>query len=261
MLGRGVKPSPDSFSYLQPALSTADLALANLESPLGISPPSSITPYNLCTSPSNILPLSKTGLDLLSLANNHTYDCGTQGADETLASLHEAGLGSIGPDAEPTLRTIHGLRLAFMAFNAVNGFDIQPAAQQISALKQHGWLVIVSIHWGAEYQAGITPAQKEIAAAFARAGAALVWGHHPHVLQHMAWIGKTAVLYSLGNALFDQGGLVSTHQSAMALVTLTPNGVEKIQVVPFVINVQKSQLSQPEKNISTRILEYFQTQP
>jgi poly-gamma-glutamate capsule biosynthesis protein CapA/YwtB (metallophosphatase superfamily) len=86
-----------------------------------------------------------------------------------------------------------------------------------------------------------------------------VWGHHTHVLQAGEWVetsqGKTLVLYSLGNALFDQGGLADTRQSALALVEVNPDGVQSIRIVPFVIDVPNSRLEAPNAETAKKILD------
>jgi poly-gamma-glutamate synthesis protein (capsule biosynthesis protein) len=125
-------------------------------------------------------------------------------------------------------------------------------------------LVIVSVHWGAEYQVAPTDRQEALARQFAEAGADLVWGHHPHVLQRAEWIqpsagsepagGSTLVLYSLGNALFDQGGLDDTRQSALILVTLEADGVTDVEAIPFEIDVVHSLIIEPDAETAEEIL-------
>ena len=119
--------------------------------------------------------------------------------------------------------------------------------------------MIVSIHWGAEYQSGASQLQKEIATQLAQAGAALIWGHHPHVLQSAEWIndGETLVLYSLGNALFDQYGLADTRRSALALVRLDPNGVVDFNAIPFMIDVPNSRVVEADATSEQVIMRYF----
>jgi poly-gamma-glutamate synthesis protein (capsule biosynthesis protein) len=260
MLGRGIDASPDSFAYLEAWLAPADLALANLESPLSASPGGSDFAYNLCAPAANVQVLAKAGLDLLSLANNHQDDCGHNGRLETESLLTEAGLGSLGATPDPLYRTVNGLPLAFLAFDATGAFDAGPAARTVQTARQTGALVIVSMHWGAEYQAGASGRQHEIAAALSEAGASLVWGHHPHVLQPAVWIegDKTLVLYSLGNALFDQYGLAGTRQSALVLVTLGVQGVESFEAVPFAIDVAHSQIIEPGAGQAALIMGYFE---
>lgn len=274
MLGRGVTPGDSSLAYLAPYLRSSDLALANLESPLTTAPPI-ISAYNLCAPPERVRFLAKSGLDLFSLANNHALDCGPQGLAETESTLVAAGLTPLGTQPLPIYRTINGLKLAFLAFDDVSApLDVETATQVIQKAYDNGALVIVSIHWGMEYQGGASERQKRLAAQFAQAGAALIWGHHPHVIQPAEWIqppagsdpsgfalrtgpagGSTLVLYSLGNALFDQGGLADTRRSALVLVELDENGVRSARAVPFVIDIQHSRLEAANDQVAQVILE------
>lgn len=259
MLGRAVRPSAQTFAYLKPTLLSADLSLANLESPLTNAPVETQSQYQLCAPPESARSLADAGFDLFSLANNHALDCGEKGQAETQSTLMGAGLGFIGTDSQPLSREINSIRLTFLAFDATSGFDVETATQAVRSARENGAIVIVSTHWGAEYQSGASSAQKQIAAQLAEAGAALIWGHHPHVLQPAEWLnsGKTLVLYSLGNALFDQAGLASTRQSALALVTLDSSGVKTLKVIPFVIDIPKSRIIEADAASAKSILEYF----
>lgn len=259
MLGRDVHLSAETFAYLEPFLSSADLAMANLESPLTHAPAQTDSPYALCAPPEHARLLAEAGFDLLTLANNHSLDCGEGGLLETQSTLMGAGLGFVGPDPLPEHRMINGVRLAFLAFDATSEFDLESAGQAVRSAKEAGAVVIVSIHWGAEYQAGSSQFQKEIAAQLAKAGAALIWGHHPHVLQPAEWInvGKVLVLYSLGNALFDQYGLADTRRSALALVRLDPKGVADFRAIPFTIDVPNSRIVEADPASAQVIMNYF----
>jgi poly-gamma-glutamate synthesis protein (capsule biosynthesis protein) len=259
MLGRGVRPSAQTFAYLEPTLKSADLALANLESPLTNAPTETQSKYQLCAAPENVRYLVDAGFDLLSLANNHRLDCGEKGLAETQSTLTEAGLGFIGPDSKPVYHQIKGVKLAFLAFDATGEFDLEAAEKAVRAARETGAVVIVSLHWGMEYQSVPTPEQKQIAAELSKAGVALIWGQHPHVLQHAEWINnhQTLVLYSLGNALFDQAGLANTRQSALVLVTLDASGVKTLRAIPFVIDVHNSKIIEADPESAKTILECF----
>jgi poly-gamma-glutamate capsule biosynthesis protein CapA/YwtB (metallophosphatase superfamily) len=257
-LGRGVIPSGDSFAPLAGSLYTADLALANLESPLGGEVDADSTSYNLCAPAERAFLLASWGIDLLSLVNNHADDCAPDGLNATHLALAAAGLTGLTP--QPLRLEINGLRLAFFAFDDVSAMlDADEAAEAIHLAKADGALVIVSLHWGMEYQGMPTPRQEAMAAQFAEAGAVLIWGHHPHVLQPAEWIettrGRTLVLYSLGNTLFDQGGLDDTRQSALVLITLDEDGVKAVQAVPFLIDVPHSRILEPDADTAEELLE------
>ena len=259
MLGRDIHPTAETFAYLEPFLTSADLALANLESPLTSAPVQTESPYALCAPPENVKYLVDAGFDLLALANNHRLDCGPAGLIETQRTLADAGLGFIGPDPEPVYRSINGIRLAFLAFDAVREFDFEAAVRQVQSARESGALVVVSMHWGMEYQAGASANQKRIAQALADAGATLIWGHHPHVLQPAEWIvdGKTLLFYSLGNALFDQYGLEPTRRSALVVVTLDSKGIREFSAAPFLIDHRNSRVMKAGQPDAQLIMQSF----
>ena len=259
MLGRGVTPGDGSLAYLTPYLQSADLALANLESMLTAAP-SQTSGYDLCAPPERVRFLAEAGLDLLSVANNHSLDCGLDGLAETESTLHAAGLTPLSSSDEPAYRKINGLRLAFLAFDDVSApLDGEAAAHLIRGAHDSSELVIVSVHWGVEYQGGVSERQRQLAQQFLNAGAILIWGHHPHVLQPVEWFndGKTLILYSLGNALFDQGGLADTRQSALVLVEMDENGVRSAHAIPFEIDIQHSRVMEADEQAAQAILEHL----
>ena len=261
MVGRGVHPEYASLSYLVPRLKAADLSLANLESPLapgvgmGVS---SNDGYDLCapSARADLFPLWH--LDMLSLANNHRFDCGPDGVAATIKSLTSQGIIPVGPGLEPVYRQINGLKLAFLALDDILAPIATPVAMKaIQSARASGAVVVVYVHWGMEYQSGATDRQKSLACQFADSGAALVVGSHPHVLQPAGWIstaqGKTLVLFSLGNALFDQAGLPDTRQSSLVLVTLDWHGVRSVQVTPFEIDPADSRIVPVEPQVAAQI--------
>jgi poly-gamma-glutamate synthesis protein (capsule biosynthesis protein) len=259
MLGREVHPTAETFAYLEPFLSSADLALANLESPLTTAPVQTASPYPLCAPPERVSFLVEAGFDLLALANNHNLDCGPDGLLETRRTLTDAGLGFIGPGPQPIYLSVNGMRLAFLAFDAVSGLDVDASRRAVQSAHDTGAIVVVSVHWGLEYQSGAAASQRRIARALTDGGATVIWGHHPHVLQPAETIdnSRALVLYSLGNALFDQHGLESTRRSALVLVTLDSNGVEGFNVIPFLIDIRNSRVLQAAEEDAPLIKQYF----
>jgi poly-gamma-glutamate synthesis protein (capsule biosynthesis protein) len=253
MLGRGVAqvyalhPEERGALYaLTPFLSGADLALANLESPITTAPLTR-PGYDLRADSALADPLleglSESGLDVFSLANNHALDCGLIGLRATQTALNAHGLAFIGPDPTQLWRSVGDLRIAFFAFEDVTSpIDLLQAQRSIKNASARADLVVVSLHWGHEYRSAPSLRQREIAQSLADAGADLIWGHHPHVLQSIEWLpgrGRShaaLVAYSLGNALFDQVVPPDTRKSALLLVTLGTNGVQSVQAVPFEID-------------------------
>lgn len=261
MVGRRMQPQFASLSYLLPELKAADLSLANLESPLapgGATEAISNNSYNLCADSARADLFPIWDLDMLSLANNHRFDCGPDGIAATVKALTALGITPVGPGPEPVYQPVNGLKMAFLAFDDILApIDATAALEAIQSARSSGAVVVVSVHWGLEYQPGASDRQKALARQFAEAGAALIVGTHPHVLQPAGWIstaqGKTLVLYSLGNALFDQAGLPDTRQSALVVVTLAASGVQSARVVPFEIDPAGSRILPPDPQDAARI--------
>jgi gamma-polyglutamate biosynthesis protein CapA len=266
-LGRGVHPNSNTFSYLEPLLQSADLAMANLESPLTTRDVVTKSPFALCTSPEPAHYLTEAGFDLLSFANNHDHDCGITGFMDTLAALKKNNLDTIPAGLVPVFREVNGVKLAFLSINATWAFDRAALLKSIASARADNAVVVVSIHWGNEYFSQPSNFQKTLAKQMAEAGASLIWGTHPHVLQPIEWIDvpcdsrnpaeicrQTLVLYSLGNALFDQYALPDTRQSVLALVQVGKDGVQEFHAIPFMIDERHSQLVAADDETAKKIL-------
>jgi poly-gamma-glutamate synthesis protein (capsule biosynthesis protein) len=249
MLGRGVAQVyagngwENALGALVPFTSQVDLTAANLESPLTSSPRAAQAGFDLRAPPEAVSALSRSGISLVSLANNHILDGGQPGLAQTLDVLREAGIGAIGPTGEAVVRRAGGVLLAFLAFDDVSQrLDIDQAADQVRRAREQGALVVVSIHWGSEYLSVPDARQGALARGLANAGASVIWGHHPHVVQPVAWIQgaeltyPTLVAYSLGNLLFDQAGPPDTRRGVALELTLGTGGAKAVLAHAFVID-------------------------
>jgi len=217
-------PPPKPFHAVAPFFNKSDLVIANLESPLvdeGRALP------DKCTLRGNTewaTIMRATGIDVLSLANNHSMDYGEAGLYSTMTALKRAGIAFVGAGRNrteacaPVFITRAGCRLAiigrtsvFVASRSFAGnetpgtawFDMQETLETIRACRQAADHVILSIHWGLEEYHYPSPTQRRWAQAFVDAGASLILGHHPHVLQGIENINGAIVAYSLGNFVFD----------------------------------------------------------
>ena len=251
MLGRGVAGEPHPLAAVAPWLASADLALGNLECVVAEAGAARPGPYRLRAPLSAVATLRAAGFDLLGLANNHTLDYGPQGLAETAARLQEAGITPVGAGADAAaaarslIRDVGGVRLAFLAFNAVSdpedrpqdsgwtraGWDPAHALAAIATARAQADAVIVSIHWGYEYDLRPDPAQRDVAQAMVDAGAALVIGHHPHVVQGTDASRGSFVAYSLGNLLFDQEQDETRYGLALRAFFDT-HGLRAVQALP-----------------------------
>jgi poly-gamma-glutamate capsule biosynthesis protein CapA/YwtB (metallophosphatase superfamily) len=262
MVGRDMADKARPLASVASWLRAADLTLGNLECVIaeeGVPRPG---PYRLRALPSAVADLRDAGFDVLGLANNHAFDFGPEGLAETVSRLQEAGIATVGvgPNAEaaiqPLIRRVGGVRLALLAFNAVPdpedepqgegwtrvGWDRAQATAAITAARAQADAVVVSVHWGYEYELRADPAQRDAAQAMLDAGADLVIGHHPHVVQgtelDLRGLAETSevssdrfVAYSLGNLVFDQqqGG---TRQGLALRAFFDGQGLRAVQALP-----------------------------
>ena len=243
-------------------LTAADIAFCNLESPLAESSGKLDKPIAFKAAPASAALLSAAGIDIVSLANNHAVDCGRTGLVETLGALKGAGVrwcgaGRTRSAAEfPAVMRAGGLRTAFVAMTefpegARKHYDRPTMAlaveedvrRSVAGARKAADLVVVSFHWGEEYSPRPTPFQRRMAAVAAECGADLVLGHHPHVIEGIELISRTAtgnkrpalVIYSLGNLVFDQRR-DSTRSGLLLKVTAGPEGVREAVLIPVRID-------------------------
>lgn len=160
--------------------------------------------------------------DAFSLANNHALDFGEFGYEETeahLANLYGAtGPKSFGHPMNDSSRLstpleFKGKRFCFVGYHSLFIATTSPVVNEIVSLRDSCWRIVVFAHWGEEYQISSTPAQRSAAYQFIDAGADLVIGAHPHVVQERETYQGKAIFYSLGNFMFDQNFSTETTRS------------------------------------------------
>lgn len=202
------------------------------------------------------------GVDFAAQANNHSLDYGVVGLNDTMSSLDKRAIvhGGAGNNAAqaraPRFFAVNGLRLAVLAYvrpmaessSNFNTLDWEATAtspgvaiarttdvaRDVAAAKAHADVVIVFFHFGREKSS--TPVANQIALANAAisAGAKLVLGAHPHVLQGYVAGNHTLIAYSLGNFVFD-GFSGAANDSVILDVTLSAAGVESFHWLPVVV--------------------------
>jgi|SRR5579862_3871340 len=193
-------------------LAKADLVVANLECPLTSRPKELHKTYTFRVPPERVAALK--GIDVVSVANNHTLDCGRGGLTDTLAALRGAGIEVCGIDADPLIIERKGIRIGIIAFSdfpetvngggpGVNYYNPELMKRKIALAHKTAGFVIVLAHWGIEGDSTPSDRQRREAKELAADGADLILGAHPHVLQPVDRIGKTVVAYSMGNFVFD----------------------------------------------------------
>ena len=277
MLGRSVggrleAEGPEvAFAAVADILAGADIAVANLESAVGVTGTPAPKAYTFRAPPIAVEALALAGIDLVSLANNHSLDYGPESLAETRVLLAERGIRTVGagPDRAaahtPARVELDGLTIAFLAYVTVpvegGGFnpriwdatdetpgvawlDVPAMVADIEAARDGADLVVVLLHFGIEWELEPSEAQREQARAAIDAGATLVIGSHPHVLQPIEEYGAGLIAYSLGNFVFD-GFWDPANDSVILLVELTAEGVARHETVPVTIVEGIPMLAEP----------------
>jgi poly-gamma-glutamate synthesis protein (capsule biosynthesis protein) len=267
MLGRSIRPSPDTLAGVTSEIRAANLALGNFEGvlappggdPAKLSSNDPGKPYKLVMDRKVPVLLQEAGFDLVSLANNHALDLNPRGLVDTVQSLQDADIQVFGLSHHPGLPTEPliidklGYRLAFLAFTMIptpsqpkSGpvpalYDPISSATKVAEARQSADVVVVLLHGGVEYQRQASQAQEKAARNLAQAGADLVLGQHPHVIQgteiityhSLAEKYRTSfIAYSLGNFVFDQ--FKDNTRFGMALrIYLDSQGLRAVQALPL----------------------------
>ncbi len=209
-----------------------DIMFANQETILG-GTELGLSSYPMFNSPYEVGDaLKDAGVDIVSMANNHTLDAGEQGILNATAYFDKIGIPYVGSyrseedQQKPRIITKDGISVGFVAYTYGTNGLIRPEGKDylvqyleqdkiindIKNLKPQVDFVVVSLHFGLEYQRYANDVQKLLVEEVSKAGADIILGHHPHVLQPADWIEqddghRTFVIYSLGNFLSGQAEL------------------------------------------------------
>jgi poly-gamma-glutamate synthesis protein (capsule biosynthesis protein) len=221
-------------------LRAQDIAVGNLETAVGTggSPWPGKT-FHFLAPPRTIAAAARDGgMDAVSLANNHALDFGRRTFVSGLATIRRAGIAAfgggrdVGAALRPAVLVRGGVRVAFVGFDDVDPFDFWATSSRagngpataravrraVHAAAARADVVVAFFHWGVELQRTPNHDQRTLARVALDAGAAIVLGAHPHVLQPIARHGRRLVAYSLGNFLFAPGSPAGTRTGALRLL-------------------------------------------
>jgi poly-gamma-glutamate synthesis protein (capsule biosynthesis protein) len=240
-----------------PYLRSADLAFINLEGP--ISDKGAKLDWKEYTFRSRLAlagGLASAGIDIVSTANNHAADCGSAAVLDTIARLDKAGIEHAGSGKNlsaarsPAILDTAAGKVAVLAFTDkfASGFaagsdlpgvatigDGSKVLQAIAEAKKRARYVIVSFHWGTEYTSQAASYQRSLAHKAIDAGADLILGHHPHVIQGLEVYKDKLIAYSLGDFLFDHRP-GPTGEAFILRVTLRPGGPPLARMIPVYLS-------------------------
>jgi poly-gamma-glutamate capsule biosynthesis protein CapA/YwtB (metallophosphatase superfamily) len=253
---------------LAPLLADADLVVANHEGPL-TSLDRAVDKLDTGRKrywyrglPEAACALADAGVRVVSLANNHILDFGSEGLSDTMHALDAAGIAHCGAGMDeaqarrPVFVTANGCRIGFLSL--MQRYDlyvkehlyasstrpgprrlrVSEAPADLAAMKGRADVRVALVHWGRNYR-GLTARQRRLAAILREAGADLVIGHHPHVPQPIECAGRVPVLYSLGNGALGTPGRFHSGRppyGLVATVDIETTGASRLQVTPILVD-------------------------
>jgi len=240
------------FRGVAAELKAGDITIANLESPIARSG-SEYTDkrFRFRADPELAAALKRSGIDLVTLANNHTMDFGAGALAETMQHLQNAGIAWVGAGSDlaearkMALYSIKDKKVAFLGYSLTRPVEFYAGrsragtapglekifVEDIRRARQEADYVIASFHWGTEGSSQVQPYQRRVAHLAIDAGADVIIGHHPHVLRGIERYKSGIVFYSLGNLVFaskgrtaDAGAMIRLHFS---------EGVREAELLPL----------------------------
>lgn len=245
------------FRAIYPSLTWADITISNLETSLSDSFESIIDPttFTFKTDTPAIEGLTLAGIDVLSRANNHSFNYGDIGMNDTTAVLDAAGIKhfGMGNNLDEARRAVvveqNGVSFAFLGYNGISDDWDAAGPENAGTAPLVDWMVVEDIkrevaaghvvipffHWGIEYQYDPSEEQRYFAQIAIDTGAAVVMGSHPHWVQAVETYKGRPILYSLGNFVFDQEWSLETKQGMMAHIWMQGDKPLKIDIVPVLI--------------------------
>lgn len=206
--------------------------------------------YTFRADPDRVDILKKMGVDIVSLANNHSLDYGQDALADTFTTLDNAAIDYIGAGENlarakaPIYYTINGKKIAYVAASRVvfamnwyatddrpgmiGTYDPSLIIETIKEAKANSDYVVVYVHWGVERKNSPEEYQRILATNYIDAGADAVIGCHPHVMQGLEFYKGKPIAYSLSNFWFSR----ATIESALLKLYLDNNGQIQLQLLP-----------------------------
>jgi len=245
-----------AWSGLRGLFDRDDLTMVNLECPVTDIMDPAPKAFTFRCDPQALPAARRAGVDVVSQANNHAYDQGPAGLMDSLDAIRAAGLASVGAGADESdaLRAatfeVHGWTVAVVGIDQIldppeqvagpdkpgtaAGHDFGLALRAVRDAAASSDLVFVMIHWGVELEAQPRPYQGRQAHRLVDAGADVIFGAHPHVIQPLETYRGRPIFYSLGNFVWPRISKEAS-PSAFAEVVIAPDGTIQARMVPIEI--------------------------
>ena len=254
-------------SDIQSVMKNADITMINEEFPFGTTgSPAKNKQYTFRVNPSYISIFNELGVDVVTLANNHTLDYGASALEETFSLLDANGIVYSGAgktyerSKELQKITVNGIKIGILSASRVipvaawdskntedgvfTTYDETALCSAIEEAKKECDYVMVYVHWGVEKATTPEQYERDLATKYVAAGADLVIGSHPHVLQGMEFIDGAPVYYSLGNFIFHS----TTTSTMLVQVNIDKNGLST-KIIPAYASNAYLQLMSSESSV------------
>lgn len=252
------------FQKIADETKKADLAFGNLEGPLSSRGTNIGSIYSFRASPRSVDGLLYSGFDILSVANNHMWDYGHEAFEDTLKILDDNNISYTGGGRSyeeahtPIIKEVRGTKIAYLGYTkllpsflgtttsqpAVAFPNEQEVIGDIQKAKTMADIIVVSFHFGDEYQTTHNSFQENLARIAINAGANLVIGHHPHVAQEVVKYREGYIAYSLGNFVFDQNFSKDTNSGLILRAEIIDKHLANISTEKVIFN--KTYQPEPE---------------
>jgi poly-gamma-glutamate synthesis protein (capsule biosynthesis protein) len=267
MLDRGVEYMIEKqgkgdfkFPFLKIAdyFKKADIVFGNLEGVISDKGTKIGSIYSFRANPKAVEGLVFAKFNVLSLANNHALDYGKAALEDCLAKLENSGISYVGAGFNEKeafssiIKEINGTKIGFLAYTDlgpevwrakessgiawIKDSDFEEIEKDIQEAKNNVDVLIVSLHSGEEYVQELTQFQLNFAEMALEAGADLITGHHPHVVQKDEEYEQKYVFYSLGNFIFDQNFSEQTMQSEIVEIKIEDKKITEVAIKQVKIN-------------------------
>jgi poly-gamma-glutamate synthesis protein (capsule biosynthesis protein) len=244
-------------------LSSADIAIVNHEAPAPDEPLYHASGLVFNVDPAMLPGVADAGVDVVSLANNHIRNAGSEGVRDTIRNLRAAGIRTFGAGRDPARARKPAcfeqaeLQVCLLGYNAINTVshavsDTRAGAAElvaddvrsdIRALRRGGAdVIVVWPHWGPEYVTRVVPQQRRQARAMVKAGADVVLGAHSHVTGPLEFIDGVPVAYSMGDLIFDLPRFEATEEGVLVELTFHGADLAQLELHPTVM-VDRAQVN------------------
>ena len=247
-IGELIEQTNPNFPYqnIVKEIKGADIIFGNLENPISNLGTDTGKKYSFRADPNVVSGLKWAGFNVVSLANNHILDWGSEAMFNTMEILDDSEIKYIGvgqnpmKSREPAIFNINGVNVYLLAYSqfsplhlsslAISHINSDLISEDIkNALSNGADIVVLSFHWGDEYETTHNNFQEEIAKKTIDSGAHIIIGHHPHVVQEVEFYKNGLIAYSLGNFIFDQNFSEETRKGLVLEVVVDSYGIKEVE--------------------------------